>query len=139
MLIDVYHYTIDDTPIVQDKKTEAEDGAPIEPKKYTSYEFAHIHEWYIPEEALKREPTHSYASDTVFPLKKAMFDGIAVYVPNKLEDYLLEKYARSEQSKLKSKEERLKELEPCRVWNATTSKYEVVPGHPYFKQSAFNY
>jgi hypothetical protein len=137
MLIDVYHYIIEDAPTEQSKLDEV--PLPSAPKKQITYEFSHIHEWYIPEEALKREVRRSYEPEVIFPLKKAKFDGVEVFVPNKLEDYLLANYSRSEASKKKTKEERLKELEPCRIWDETTKKYEKVPDHPYFKESAFNY
>lgn len=134
LLIDVYHYTFQDA---KEGEELSEDGK-AQTKKEITYEFSHIHEWYIPEEALKREYTRSYEPGVLFPLKKAKFDGVDVFVPNQIEDYLLSNYANSEESKKKSKEERLKDLAPCKVWDPEKKVYAQVPDHPYFKECAFN-
>lgn len=55
----------------------------------------------------------------VFPLKKALFEGIEVPVPGQVEDYLSVFYGNN--------------LAPAKVYNELTGKYEKDPTHPYWQ------
>ena len=56
--------------------------------------------------------------DMVFPLRKAMFDGIEVYVPNQTETYLKMRYGEN--------------LGPAKVYDPKTNQYEKDLSHPYW-------
>ncbi|MES2345583.1 MAG: LicD family protein [Chlamydiota bacterium] len=56
--------------------------------------------------------------DVVFPLTKASFDGIEVFVPNKVEEYLKARYG--------------EDLRPAKVFNPLTGQYEKDLSHPYW-------
>ncbi len=71
--------------------------------------------WKIRESRFK-VPT---AFDTIFPLKKANFDGIEVYVPNQTKKYLQERYG--------------EDIGPVRIYNDETKTYEKDLSHPYWK------
>lgn len=55
----------------------------------------------------------------VFPLKKALFEGIEVPVPGQIEEYLTVFYG--------------KNLAPAKIYNELTGKYEKDPTHPYWQ------
>ncbi len=55
----------------------------------------------------------------VFPLKRAMFEGIEVPVPNQIEEYLHAFYGEN--------------LAPARIYNEKTKQYEVDSTHPYWQ------
>lgn len=55
----------------------------------------------------------------VFPLKKALFEGIEVPVPGHIEEYLTVFYGNN--------------LAPAKVYNELTGKYERDPTHPYWQ------
>jgi phosphorylcholine metabolism protein LicD len=57
--------------------------------------------------------------DTIFPLRKAYFDGIEVYVPNNTKKYLQERYGEN--------------IGPVKILNELTGKYEKDLSHPYWK------
>ncbi|HSX12704.1 MAG TPA: LicD family protein [Rhabdochlamydiaceae bacterium] len=57
--------------------------------------------------------------DYIFPLKKAVFEGIEVPVPNKIVPYLQTFYGEN--------------LEPVKIYNEITSEYEKDLSHPYWK------
>jgi hypothetical protein len=62
--------------------------------------------------------------DTVFPLKKANFDGIEVYVPNNTKKYLQERYGDN--------------ISPARIYNDVTGEYEKDLSHPYWQLPSAN-
>lgn len=100
--IDIYHYAID-----ENKKTLT--------YIYT-YENSFLpNDWKKPERAM----TKPLSYETVFPLKRAQFDGMSVWVPNDIETFLKAKYGEN--------------LDPTMVWNETTKKYDKVEDHPYWK------
>lgn len=55
----------------------------------------------------------------VFPLKKTIFDGIEVFVPNQTVSYLKQRYGEN--------------IEPAKVFNPMTNHYEKDLSHPYWK------
>lgn len=57
--------------------------------------------------------------DRVFPLKKALFEGIEVRVPNKITEYLQTFYGEN--------------LEPVKVYSEKTGEFEKDLSHPYWK------
>lgn len=57
--------------------------------------------------------------DRIFPLKKALFEGIEVPVPGKIEEYLQTFYGDN--------------LDPPKVYNETTGQYEKDLSHPYWQ------
>lgn len=100
--IDIYHYGLD-----PEKKTAT---------YIYSYENSFLlDDWKKPERAM----VTPYPYDTLFPLKRAQFDGIAVWVPNNIEAFLKSKYGEN--------------LDPTMVWNENTKKYDKVEDHPYWK------
>lgn len=74
-----------------------------------------IDSWIIRESRFKVPSSF----DTVFPLKKAYFDGIEVYVPNKTKLYLQERYGEN--------------IGPVKILNEVTGLYEKDLNHPYWK------
>ena len=61
------------------------------------------------------------AYETVFPLRKAQFDGIEVCVPNKTKLYLQERYGEN--------------IGPIKIYNEATGEYEKDLSHPYWQRS----
>jgi hypothetical protein len=57
--------------------------------------------------------------ELIFPLKKANFDGVEVFVPNKTKEYLQQRYGEN--------------IGPVKILNAQTGKYEKDPSHPYWQ------
>lgn len=57
--------------------------------------------------------------ERVFPLKKTLFEGIEVPVPNKIEEYLQTFYGEN--------------LAPVKIYDETTGQYEKDLSHPYWK------
>ena len=88
--------------------------------KSTRYHYSLRDSQWVPESVKQRE----YATEKpvpvscVFPLKKAMFSGKLVRVPNQWEEYLHSMYGQ--------------DLRPCKVWNPATQQYDKVKGHPYW-------
>lgn len=74
-----------------------------------------IDSWKIRE----RRFTIPSAYETVFPLKKANFDGVEVFVPNQTKKYLQERFG--------------EDIGPIRIYNETTGEYEKVLTHPYWQ------
>lgn len=68
-----------------------------------------------------RERRFTVPSDfeTIFPLKKANFDGIEVFVPNQTKKYLQERYG--------------EDIRPAKVYNEISGQYEKDLSHPYWK------
>ncbi len=61
---------------------------------------------------------------TVFPLKKATFDGIEVFVPNKTKEYLQRLYGEN--------------LDPVKIYNPQSGRYEKDLSHPYWLRPNVN-
>ena len=59
--------------------------------------------------------------EMVFPLKRAYFDGIEVYVPNQTKKYLQRIYGQN--------------IDPVKVYDETTCRYEKDLSHPYWQES----
>ncbi len=79
--------------------------------------------WFLPESWKIRERPYTVATpyDYVFPLKKALFDGIEVFVPNQTEKYLQLRYG--------------EDLRPVKIFNPITFMYEKDLDHPYWKRA----
>ena len=75
-------------------------------------------EWWKDVERCFTVPTSFSA---LFPLKKALFDGIEVFVPNDPIRFLVRYYGEN--------------LHPARIFDETTGRYEKDPSHPYWKMS----
>ena len=58
--------------------------------------------------------------DAVFPLKKASFDSIEVFVPNRTKEYLQRLYGEN--------------LDPAKIYNPSTGRFEKDPSHPYWEK-----
>ena len=61
------------------------------------------------------------AYSVVFPLKKMLFDGIEVFVPNDPKKYLQRYYGEN--------------LDPAKVYDAQTNRYEKALDHPYWQRA----
>ena len=59
--------------------------------------------------------------ETVFPLKKALFDGLEVFVPANPEKYLQRYYGEN--------------LAPAKIYSPVTGRYEKDLTHPYWQKS----
>lgn len=103
VLIDIYHFAID---------TEA---------KTLTYIVSNEDSIFLPEswKIRERRYTAPVTYDMVFPLKKAEFDGIEVLVPNKTKEYLQSRYGEN--------------IEPVKIYNEVTGRYEKDLNHPYWK------
>ncbi len=104
-MIDLYHFVID-----KEKK---------EIHTILSNEFNIFlpDDWRIREMRYSAPMPFSY----VFPLKKALFEGIEVPVPGQVEKYLGVFYGEN--------------LAPAKLYNEVTGKYEKDPTHPYWQLS----
>jgi hypothetical protein len=69
----------------------------------------------------ERRFTSPVAFDTVFPLKKAYFDGLVVNVPQDTEKYLQRYYGEN--------------LAPAKVFDPVTNQYEKDLTHPYWQRA----
>ncbi|NGX46808.1 MAG: hypothetical protein K1000chlam3_00172 [Chlamydiae bacterium] len=76
---------------------------------------------FIPKDWTSRELryTHPMPFSYVFPLKKALYEGIEVPVPGHVEEYLSVFYGEN--------------LAPAKVYNESTGKYEKDLTHPYWQ------
>ncbi len=101
-LIDIYHYTLD-PKTKQAAAFYTYKDTPL-PKKWKHFE-----------EVL----TDPIPYRVIFPLKKAQFDGIEVWVPNDLEKFLHYKYGEN--------------LSPTMIWDEASQSYLKVKNHPYWK------
>lgn len=102
-LIDIYFYKIDAN------------------EKVCQYIFALDHnifffEWYKKGERRFERPA---PFDHIFPLKKAMFDGIEVLVPNKIIPFLQRYYGEN--------------LSPVKIYDPRTNRFEKDLNHPYWQ------
>ncbi len=102
-MIDLYHFAVDA------EKTEI----------HTL--FSNEHNIFSPTDWKEREKRYTVpmAFSTVFPLKKALFEGIEVPVPAQTEHYLQAFYGEN--------------LAPARVYSEITGNYEKDLSHPYWK------
>ena len=105
-LFDIYHY---------EEKTD-----PKTLKTTISYISPFFNKWYMPSALKGREESSLFSEDpdTFFPLKKSQFDGIEVYIPNKMEKHLMVHYGNC--------------IDPAKIWDDTKKTYVNVPGHPYW-------
>jgi phosphorylcholine metabolism protein LicD len=67
----------------------------------------------------EREYKKPIPYDMIFPLKRGMFDGIEVMVPNKIVEYLQLRYGEN--------------LDPVKIYNEKTDQYENDMSHPFWK------
>jgi phosphorylcholine metabolism protein LicD len=104
-LIDIYHFAI---------HPEA---------RQLTYVLSLEHSMFFPEwwKIRERRFTVPVAIDTVFPLKRASFDGIDVYVPNDTKKYLQRYYGEN--------------LAPAKVYDPITDAYEKDLSHPYWQRA----
>ncbi|MBS0651928.1 MAG: LicD family protein [Verrucomicrobia bacterium] len=101
--IDIMHYKLD------------------EEKKEASYFFTYQHS-PMPHSWKKDElrGLKPVKFETLFPLKKANFDGLTVWAPNDVETYLKSKYDNN--------------LEPSNIWDEEAQCYRKVENHPYWSE-----
>ncbi len=101
--LDIYHFAVD-----TEKKTV---------NSILSNEISEFmtEAWKIRE----RRFTVPSAYETIFPLRKAKFDGIEVYVPNQTKKYLQERYGEN--------------IGPAKIYNETSGEYEKDLTHPYWQ------
>jgi phosphorylcholine metabolism protein LicD len=104
-LIDIYHFGID------------------EKKQMISSIVSNIDCVFLPESWKERERRFAIETpfDVVFPLKKATFDGIEVFVPAKTKEYLQLRYGEN--------------IEPVKLFNEKSGQYEKDLSHPYWQRS----
>lgn len=78
---------------------------------------------YMPESWKIRERRFKAPTpfDVIFPLKKAHFDGLEIFVPNQTKKYLQLRYGEN--------------IEPAKVYNPLTNTYEKDLTHPYWKNA----
>lgn len=101
--IDIYHFAIDHE------------------KQQVAYFLSNESSSFMNESWKIRERRFTVASDykTVFPLKRAMFDGIEVFVPNNTKKYLQERYGQ--------------DIRPAKIYREITGDYERDLTHPYWQ------
>lgn len=104
-LIDIYHFAIDPE------------------KKEICYILSLENCLFFPEWCKIRERRFKVpvAFDTIFPLKKANFDGIDIFVPNNAKKYLQQFYGEN--------------LDPVKIYNPKTGEYEKDLTHPYWQRA----
>ena len=100
--VDIYHFKI------------------LPETKELKYVLALENAFFLPEwwKIRERRFVVPVAFDTVFPLKKVVFDGIVINVPNKIESYLQRYYGEN--------------LAPAKIFDPQTNKYEKDLSHPYW-------
>lgn len=103
VLIDIYHYEVN------------------EEEKSLRYIVSNEDNIFMSEEWRNREREYKkpVPFDTIFPLKRADFDGIEMMVPNKIVEYLQLRYGEN--------------LDPVKIYNEETDSYEKDPNHPFWK------
>jgi len=104
-LIDIYHFAID-------------------PKNQSIYSILSNGDCVFLTESWKireRRFTIPTSFDIVFPLKKATFDGIEVFVPAKTKEYLQQRYGEN--------------IEPVKIYDEKTGRYEKDLSHPYWQRA----
>ena len=103
--IDVYNYSID------------------ERKRELSYIFSleenlFFFEWWKMGERRFKKPI---AFEVLFPLKRAFFDGVEVFIPNESKPFLQRYYGQN--------------LAPVKIYNGETGRFEKDLSHPYWQQA----
>lgn len=90
-------------------------------KKYVNLIFSYEFHTMLSEKfkTCEKRFTKPIPFDYIFPLKKALFEGIEVPVPNKIVPYLQTFYGEN--------------LEPVKIYNEKTGDYEKDLSHPYWK------
>jgi hypothetical protein len=73
--------------------------------------------WKIRERRFKKPISY----DTLFPLKRALFDGVEVCVPNQTKPFLQRYYGEN--------------LAPAKIYNSKTDRFEKDLSHPYWKEA----
>ena len=101
-LIDIYHYKFDDN-----SQTIS---------YFYSYEDSPFPDSW---KQIERKCTKPLHFDQVFPLKKAEFDGLVVWAPHNVVEFLQTKYGEN--------------LDPCMLWDETSKSYIKVPNHSYWQ------
>jgi hypothetical protein len=101
-LIDIYHFAI------EEESNQLRYILSLETNMF-------FPEWWKVRERRFKAPV---AFETVFPLKKAEFDGVEVFVPNDTKKYLQRCYGEN--------------LDPVKVYNPETGLYEKDLSHPYW-------
>lgn len=104
-MIDIYHYR------------HERDSSGGEVVRYLS---PHFDKWYMPHELNKREFVTDLVSprSNLFPLKKAKFEGIDVWVPNETETWLHRYYDG--------------DLRPAKIWDEAKQEWIKDLSHPYW-------
>jgi phosphorylcholine metabolism protein LicD len=75
-------------------------------------------EWWKIRERRFKAPV---AFDDLFPLKRALFDGVEVFVPNNTQKYLQRCYGEN--------------LDPAKIYDPSTNRYEKDLSHPYWQRA----
>ncbi|HSW73146.1 MAG TPA: LicD family protein [Chlamydiales bacterium] len=101
--IDIYHFAIDEKAKTISSIVSNEESA------------------FLPRSWKIREGRFKVATpfDLVFPLKKAQFDGMEVFVPNMTKQYLQMRYGEN--------------IDPVKIYNEKTNTYEKDLSHPYWQ------
>lgn len=104
-LIDVYHFKI------------------FPEERQIQYVLSLEHHIFLPEWWKIREKrfTKPVSFDDVFPLKRAMFDGVEVNVPRNIKKFLQRCYGEN--------------LSPAKIYDPNTKKYEKDLSHPYWQNA----
>jgi hypothetical protein len=103
-LIDIYHYAIDEQNRRLYTIVSNEDCI------------------FLPESWKVREryTAAPVSFETIFPLKKTFFDGIEVFVPNRVKEFLQSKYG--------------EDISPVKIYSEVTRSYEKDVSHPYWQR-----
>jgi phosphorylcholine metabolism protein LicD len=103
--IDIYHFAIN------------------EKEKMLEYILSNEHSDFMPEFWKIRERRFKVATPIkdVFPLKKMVFDGVEVTVPNRIVSYLKARYG--------------EDLRPAKIYNPEKGTYERDEDHPYWQRA----
>lgn len=103
-LIDIYHYAINEEEKTLYTVISNEDCI------------------FLPESWKVRERycAAPISFDVIFPLKKALFDGVEVFVPNKTKEFLQSKYG--------------EDISPAKIYNEETGQFEKDLSHPYWQR-----
>jgi len=104
-LVDIYHFAVDP------EKKELQYILSLEDNIFLT------EAWRVRESRF----THPSPFSEIFPLKRAIFDGIEVPVPNLTKKYLQGKYGEN--------------IEPAKLYNELTDSYENDLSHPYWQRA----
>lgn len=104
-MIDIYHFAI---------HPESQELAYI----FSLENCLFFPDWFKKRESVFKQPVHF---NTVFPLKRASFDGLVVFVPQDTKKYLQRCYGEN--------------LDPVKVFDPKTDRYEKDLSHPYWQKA----